>query len=123
MKTKYIAVVMALVMTIALVGCSRKNKTPENSPAPTHTPSVTVPGNQENHNDAFEGGGAGGTEDNRNDDIHSEMPDASPHVSGDGVLDDIGDTAGDLVEGAGDAVRDAGDAIGDAANRAGNAMK
>ena len=71
---------------------------------------------------AFEGGGAGGTNDQNND----GLPDGSAGTGGQGgdsVMDDIGDAAGDLARGAGNAVRDAGDAIGDAARNVGRAMR
>ena len=124
MKVKYIAIAMAVVLGISLMGCSRKNVEAKNSPSPTQRPTATVPGNQEQNNDALDGGGAGGTNDTNKDNHSTATPETSPQVSGDGVLDNIGDAAGDLVEGAGDAIQDAGNAIGNAAdNITGNSGK
>ena len=116
MKVKYIAIAMAVVLGVSLMGCSRKNADAKHSPAPTQRPTATVPGNQEQNNDALDGGGADGTNNSDNGNHSTITPDATPNVSGDGVLDNIGDAAGDLVEGAGDAIQDAGDAIGNAAD-------
>lgn len=121
MKKKCLAVCLALVLIMGLVGCSRRSEKPQNSSAPTPKPSASVSDDREDQNDSFEGGGAGGTE--SKDPAISDRPDASPDVTGDGILDDIGDGAGDLINGAGDAIQDTGDAIGDAVRKAGDALK
>jgi hypothetical protein len=123
MKMKYVATIMAVIMLFALMGCSRKANQPGNSAEPTGSPQVSDSGNSADRNDAFDGGGAGGTEGSGNDASQGGSPDATPHVSDNGVLGDIGDGVGDLIDGAGNAIQDAGDAIGDAANQAGDAMK
>ena len=106
---------VVLVLMFCLVGCSRKNQTETEppivsskpNPTPSHsvspTPSHSVapspslmPGDRLPGNDANEGGGAGGT---------------NEHGDEDGILDDIGDVAGDLIDGAGDALNDVGDAV------------
>ena len=120
MKIRCAAAILAVVMVFTLIGCSRNRGNAENSAAPTGAPSATAPGNQ---NDSFEGGGAGGTEDSQNSSRPDNSPEVSPNGDGDGLLNDIGDAAGDLMDGAGDALQDAGDAIrggGNSMNGAGN---
>ena len=117
---------MALVCVL-LVGCSSDDE--QHSQRVDNSPSVTQSGDhsprESANNDAYQGGGAGGTNDVDND----GQPESSAHPSAHpsdrvsvGPLDDIGDAAGDLIGGAGDAVRDVGDAIGDAANDADRAL-
>lgn len=136
MKTKYFALAVALILAVALTGCSAGRE--ENS-APM-TPSSGVSGNPDSRNsagvntaspsassnvgnDALNGGGAGGTNDLDND----GTPDGSAGVQGrsrgGSALDDVGDAAGDVLRGAGDIARDAGNAIGNAANDVGSAMR
>ena len=123
MKTRYIAAAMALVMLFVTMGCSRREERPDESMRPSESPLVDDFGTGTDRNDAFEGGGAGGTEGNGNEQGQNRIPDTSPAVSGDGMLDDIENGVGDMIDGVGDAARDAGNAIGDAAKRAGDAMK
>ena len=141
MKMKYFALAMAVVLTMALTGCSAgrdensapmepssgvssdpdsRNSAGVNTASPSASSSVD--------NDALNGGGAGGTNDLDDD----GMPDNSPSTGtdqsrsrsrGGDVLDDIGDAAGDVLQGAGNVARDAGDAIGDAANSVGRAVR
>ncbi len=119
MKARYFAIAAALMLSVALMGCSADRKDPMHSQ--DLRPSASVPGTTA-PNDAMSGGGAGGTNDQNNDGRPDATPDASDRVSGDGIIDDIGDAAGDLIEGAGDGLEDAGDAVGDAAGRVGRAM-
>ena len=121
MKAKYIALAMAVLLSFSFVGCSGRNESSNSSLAPTSSPAATKPGNQNgqnNHNDALEGGGAGGTNDSGNNGQSNASPDPSARVSGNGVMNDIGNAAGDLMEGAGNAIQDAGDAVGNAMNDA-----
>ena len=120
MKKRSFALAMAFVLTLALTGCSavREDNTMEPSRSvndPDDARSSDRIGGVGDGNDAFHGGGAGGTNDRDND----GQPDSG---AGSGA-DDIGRAAGDVVQGAGDAVRDAGDAIGDAADGVGRAMR
>lgn len=120
MKTKYLAIIMAAVLSFGLLGCSRRNETGGSSSDPQSTPSTSVPGNIGQENDSFEGGGAGGTNDGSYSDV-TPKPSHSMNVGNDngengGMMDDIGDAADDLIDGAGDAIQDAGDAIGNAAD-------
>ena len=144
MKLKYYALSTALVMTLALTGCSANRV--NDSAAPDAPSNSVTPGNGVQNsagvdndirnsagidygNDAMQGGGAGGTNDLNND----GHPDGSAGVTGNGsgstgagtsrAANDVGRAAGDLARGAGDVVRDAGNAIGNAANDVGNAMR
>ena len=119
MKKRRFALTMAFVLTLALTGCSAGRES--DTPNPSH--SVTG-GNidareTDDGNDAFEGGGAGGTNDRDND----GRPDTGDDSDVGRAVDDIGRAAGDLARGAGDAVQDAGDAIGNAADDVGRAMQ
>lgn len=105
------------VMSASLAGCASNNRSEA-----THSPDVRPSATATLPNDAHQGGGAGGTNDTNNDGRPDAVPDASERVS-DGVLDDIGNAAGDVIEGAGDVIQGAGDAVGDAARRAGNALE
>ena len=127
MRRKTICISAAAILLAAcLAGCGgeeqgRASSDPSVRPSAalpaSHSPEVNVP------NDAMDGGGAGGTNDTDNDGRPDASPDPSERVSGDGPLQDIGNAAGDLIQGAGEAVEDAGDAVGKAADRAGRAMK
>ena len=108
MKKKGFALAAAFVLALVLTGCSADRET--NTLEPSH--SVYDPdgarssdrvGGIDDGNDAFEGGGAGGTNDRDND----GRPDG-------GIGSDLGDAVDDIGRGAGDAIRDAGDAVGDA---------
>ena len=103
MKKKSFALAMVFVLMLALTGCSagREGHTME----PVGSDSGVYETND--GNDAFEGGGAGGTNDRDND----GRPDSS--IGPDG-RSGVGRVVDDIGRGAGDAVRDAGDAIGDA---------
>lgn len=143
MKLKYFALSMAFVMAAALTGCSA-NRDIHNTASMPPTNSVSsdgndrasagVGGNVQNSadigsaqnsasigNDAAQGGGAGGTNDQNNDGTPDggAVPNGTVgrNYSGTGtVIDDIGDAAGNLARGT-------GNAIGDAANNIGNAMR
>ena len=117
MKKRSLALAAAFVLVLALTGCSADRE--RNTMQPSH--SVYDPddarssdriGINDDGNDAFEGGGAGGTNDRDNDGRPDE-----------GIGSDVGDAVDDIVHGADDAVRDAGDAIGDAADDVGRAMR
>ena len=114
MKKRSFALVLALVLALALTGCSASRVEPSRGVGSDSGVYETYDGN-----DAFEGGGAGGTNDRNND----GRPDASDGSGVGRAADDIGRAAGDLARGAGDVVRDAGDAIGDAADGVGRAMR
>lgn len=118
MKTRRFALAMALMFALTLAGCSANREENSSPVEPTHTTPGAAHSDSNNGNDAMDGGGAGGTNDQNND----GLPDSSAGMGGDDALDDIGDAAGDLARGAGDMIRGAGDAIGDAANDVGRAM-
>ena len=126
MKKRSFALAMAFVLTLILTGCSAGRE------GNTLNPSHSVTGNHndarnsdglDDGNDAFEGGGAGGTNDQNNDGLPDGNADFDDQSGIGQAADDIGRAAGDLVHDAGDAVRDAGDAIGDAADGVGRAMR
>ena len=95
MKKRSFALAMAFVLTLALTGCSagREDNTLEPSRGVTGSDSGVYETND--GNDAFEGGGAGGTNDRDND----GQPDPG--------VDDVGRAAGNLARGVGNAVGDA----------------
>ena len=117
MKKRSFALVMAFVLTLALTGCSAGREGNTLEPSHSLTGGHSDAYGTDNGNDAFQGGGAGGTNDRNND----GLPDSSSGVRQ--AADDIGRAAGDLARGAGDAARDVGDAIGDAADNVGRAMR
>ena len=126
MKKRSFALAMALVLAMILTGCSAGRE--GNTLNPNHSVTggrddVRNTDGLDDGNDAFEGGGAGGTNDQNND----GRPDSgigSDDQSGAGQAgDDIGRAAGDLARGAGDVARDAGDAIGNAADNVGRAVR
>ena len=123
MKKRSFALTMAFALSLALAGCSAGRE--DNTMDPSHSLTGSDSGVYETNggNDAFEGGGAGGTNDRDND----GRPDASAGIddqSGAGqAVDDIGRAAGDLARGAGDVARDAGDAVGDAVDDIGRAIR
>ena len=129
MKKRSFALAIAFVLTLVLTGCSAGRE------SNTMQPSHSVPGSDRDErnsaviggtadgNDAFQGGGAGGTNDRNNDGL-PDGGDGADDQSGMGrAADDIGRAAGDLARGAGDAARDAGDAIGDAADNVGRSAR
>ncbi|MCI8697732.1 MAG: hypothetical protein HFF29_01295 [Oscillospiraceae bacterium] len=117
MKLKYFALFMAVVMAMALTGCSaNRDKDSAASDYPVNSPTSDY----EDRSSAGLDDGAYYSDNVGGD--YGDAPGASPYHS-DGVIDDIGDAAGDLARGAGDAVRDVGDAIGDAAGGVGRAMR
>lgn len=112
MKRNVLIFLLAAATAVSLMGCASENMEPSREAVPV----TEVP------NDAAEGGGAGGTSDQNND----GMPDSTPGISErveDSPMEDLGDAAGDVMEGAGDAVEKAGDAVGDTARKAGEAMQ
>lgn len=126
MKKRSFALAMAFVLALILTGCSASRE--DNTLEPSH--SVTGSHNDarntdglDDGNDAFQGGGAGGTNDRDND----GRPDSgigSDDQSGAGqAVDDIGRAAGDLARGVGDVARDAGNAVGNAADGVGRAIR
>ena len=124
MKKRSLALAMAFVLTLALTGCSagRESTTtqPSRNVSDGHDDAHDSDGifGTDNGNDAFQGGGAGGTNDRDND----GLPDSDAGSDVGDAVDDIGRAAGDLARGAGDVARDAGDAIGNAADNVGRAM-
>lgn len=142
MKRRSVLLFSALVLGICLVGCASRNKpTSTDTPGTDNTHSITpdttpsvIPDDYLPGNDANEGGGAGGTDDSDNgmfDENMDHQNDVGKDHNGvddnttndgthrdDGVLDDVGDAAGDLAHGAGDAM----DGIGDALQKGGNAV-
>ena len=115
MKKRSFALAMAFALTLALTGCSAGREI--NTQNPSHSVTGSDSGVYETNdgNDAFEGGGAGGTNDLDND--------GQPDPGDNSGVDDIGRAAGDLARGTGDVARDAGDAIGDAIDNVGRAMR
>lgn len=113
---KHITITLSLMAVTALMltGCmgGKAEPSPSPSPSPSPTPSVrpVTP------DDSFQGGGAGGT----NDTDYDGHPDSSATPS-DSLLDDMGDAAGDMMEGAGNALDDAASGVGDALQDTGNA--
>lgn len=106
---KALCICLGAILTLGLMACSRQTA-PQVSPSPTPSvsPSPTVA--PEPDNDANQGGGAGtGVDDNAI--IDENRPDGQ---SG-GVMDNMENAAGDLVEGAGNAIDDAARGIGNAA--------
>ena len=115
MKKRSFALAMAFALTLGLTGCSasREDNTlePSHSVAGSHNDARNTDG-LDDGNDAFEGGGAGGTND-RDNDGHPDSGAGSDDRSGVGrAVDDIGRDAEDLARGAGDAIGDAVDNVG-----------
>lgn len=139
MKLKYFVLFAALMMALALAGCSADRV--DNSASPTASANAVRPDSAARNsagigrsdeiwsspgidagNDAMQGGGAGGTNDLNND----GRPDSGTwDIGPDGnrVSDDIGRAADDLARGTDNIIQNAGDAIGDAASDAGRAMR
>ena len=112
MKKRSLALAAAFALALILTGCSADRE--RNTMQPSH--SVYDPddarnsdrvGITDNGNDAFQGGGAGGTNDRNND----GQPDGS-------IGSDVGRAADDIGRAAGDLARDTGDAIGNAVDKA-----
>lgn len=117
-KLKYFALSMAFVMAVALTGCSaNRDRDNVESNYPTHSPASDYDGQ------ASAGMDDGAYYSNNVGDVQDNTPGTDHGPSGSGVIDDIGDAAGDLARGAGNAVRDAGDAIGNAASDVGRTMR
>ena len=119
MKKRCFALMMAFALALALAGCSAGRE--GNTMAPSHSVTGSDSGVYEtdNGNDAFEGGGAGGTNDRDND----GQPDISADPDAGQAVDDIGRDAGDVARDAGDAVGDAVDGVGDVVNDVGRAIR
>ena len=116
MKKKSFALTAAFLLALALTGCSadRESHTLEPSHSVHDSDDARNSdwiGGTDDGNDAFEGGGAGGTNDRDND----GRPDGSIGSDVEEDVDDIGRDAGDLA-------RDAGDSIGDAVDDVDRAM-
>ncbi len=128
MKARYFMIAAALTLSVALAGCSAGKDTPTHSQ--DVRPSASMPGNTGNGgmmesavpNDGTMGGGAGGTNDLNNDGTPDAMPGVSEQV-GSGILDDIGDAAGDLMDDIGNGMENAGDAIENGAGSAGRTTR
>lgn len=128
MKRRFALLAASAVLIFALTACSARNDSGTgdvNSVTPDTTPSA-VPGDQMPGNDANEGGGAGGTNHDANGDGSSTNPGYSTQDGNglnrdDGVLDNVGDAAGDLMRGIGNGVGNALDRMGNAARDGGNA--
>lgn len=134
MKLKHFVLSMAVVMAVALTGCSAGRESNSTAPVdPTNTNSMTsdYDSRASANNDYGAGGGSGaGLDDGTYPSGAVGGDNADGHVSdnyyqnnvsgtpsnGDNVIDDIGDAAGDLARGA-------GNAIGNAANDVGRAMR
>ena len=95
MKKKSFALTVVFALMLALTGCSAGRE--GHTPGPVGSDSGVY--ETDDGNEAFEGGGAGGTNDWDND----GQPDSG-----------VGQAADDIGRGAGDMIQDAGDAIGDA---------
>lgn len=110
MKRALTVITLSLVLMLSLASCGKRDSdsahTPNISPAPSASQN-TVP------NDAFNGGGAGGTNDLDND----GRPDATlpGHTDEENdILDNIGDAMEDIADGIADGVGDVASGIGDA---------
>ena len=115
MKRTYALVMAVLLLAGCLVGCSaRKNQNVTNTPNTHVSPSVTPEGSNNvgtNHNDAYEGGGAGnGVVENNDHNTTTDHNNTTNTGNGtnheDGVLDNVGNAAEDLINGAGNAADD-----------------
>jgi len=108
---KALLLCLGAVLIFGLAACSRQTApqvTPSPSPTPSASPSPTV--TPEPSNDADQGGGAGTGVDG--DTVIGENQPAGPDG---GVMDNMENAAGDLVEGAGNTIDDAARGIGNAA--------
>ena len=103
MKKKSFALAVVFALMLALTGCSAGREGHTLGPVGSDSGAYET----DDGNDAFEGGGAGGTNDRDND----GRPDGS---AGPDDHSGVGQAVDDIGRGAGDAIRDAGDAIGDA---------
>ena len=122
MKKRSFALAMAFALALALTGCSADRV--GNTLSPSHNVGSDSGVYETNDgNDAFEGGGAGGTNDRDNDGRPDSGGDSDDQSGVGQAVDDIGRAAGDVARGVGDAARDAGDAIGDAVDNVGRAMR
>ena len=139
MKRRFALLAVSAVLVLSLAACSARNDTGTgsvNSVNPDTTPS-TVPSDQIPGNDANEGGGAGGTNDSNNGagngmngNGSNSMPSTNPGNTAqdgngtnydNGVLDNAGDAAGDLMRDIGNGVGNVLDNMGNAARKGGNA--
>ena len=109
MKKKSFALAMVFALMLALTGCSAGREGHTLGPVGSDSGAYET----DDGNDAFEGGGAGGTNDRDNDGRPDSSADPDDHSGVGKAADEIGRAAGDLARGAGDMARDAGDAIGD----------
>ena len=124
MKKRSFALAMAFVLALALTGCSagREGHTAQpsrNVHDSDGARSSARPG-ADDKNDAFQGGGAGGTNDWNSDGLPSDTAGVDGRDSG---RSDVGQAVDDIGRDAGDVVRDAGDAIGDAVDDVGRTMR
>ena len=119
MKKRSFALAMVFALTLVLTGCSAGNEGNTMNPSHSVTGSDSGVYETDNGNDAFQGGGAGGTNDRDND----GQPDSGIGSDAGRAVDDIGRDAGDLARGVGDAAHDAGDAVGDVVDDIGRNMR
>ena len=126
MKLKHFVLAMAIVMAVALTGCSAGRES--NSTAPVNpTNSMTSDyDSRVSANSDYGTGSSAGLGDSAYPSSAVGDKDANGHVSddyyqnnvtgapsnGNSVIDDIGDAAGDLVQGAGNAIDDAANGVG-----------
>ena len=129
MKKRSFVLAVVFALTLVLTGCSADRGSNTMEPS-RNVGSDSGVYETNDGNDAFEGGGAGGTNDRDNDGqpdggaggTNDQVNDGQPVGGADSddrsgvgqAVDDIGRDAGDMARGIGDAARDAGDAIGDA---------
>lgn len=137
MKQKFFALSLACLMVMALAGCSAsRDRDSKASDYPSHSVTSDYDDRASAGIDdgAYYSDNVGGGQDDGghvSDDYYQNNvsgnggnpANGGNSSNGDNVMDDIGDSAGDLARGAGNVVRDAGDAIGDAANDVGRAMR
>ena len=115
MKKRSFVLSAALVLSLVLAGCSAGRE--GNTLEPSHSVTGSDSGVYETNdgNDAFEGGGAGGTNDRDND--------GRPDIGAGSGVDDIDRDADNAIHDAGDAIGDAVDDVGDAVGDVGRAIR
>lgn len=115
MKRRISVLLLAVLSTLLFAGCSRK---PAETTTPQPTPSAQVP------NDANQGGGAGGTNDQNNDGDPDSTPDLDERVENgiDRVEDDVENGMNDVKNDVEKGVEDAKRGIQDATDSIKNGM-
>lgn len=110
MKRALTVIVLSLVLMLSLASCGKRDSDATHTPSLSPAPSVSQ---DTGPNDAFDGGGAGGTNDLDND----GHPDAAlpGHTDGENdILDDIGDAMEDIADGVADGADDVANGIDNA---------